>query len=194
MRIFCWSSSLVTLDSSSRYPSTYKTYEPHHETSSPRATIAHLRVNKYSHWTKCCCFFVVVVVVVVLTYMGMTVMFQGYGWLGCNSFYRIIEAVLTCTHNICFEQQYQKYQIFFFFQFLQVKNFCILHGQVFITRYFQALTSCNDSVAFFTGASILLASKKIFTVSATSPWSKSSNISFKLVPNICQQETRIYHF
>ena len=26
------------------------------ETSSPRATIAHLRVNKYSHWTKWGCF------------------------------------------------------------------------------------------------------------------------------------------
>ena len=26
-------------------------------TSSPRATIAHLRVNKYSHWTKCLFFF-----------------------------------------------------------------------------------------------------------------------------------------
>ena len=30
---------------------------PQKTTSSPRATIAHLRVNKYSHWTKCCFFF-----------------------------------------------------------------------------------------------------------------------------------------
>ena len=32
------------------------------KTSSPRATIAHLRVNKYSHWTKWLYFFFFVVV------------------------------------------------------------------------------------------------------------------------------------
>ena len=31
--------------------------QPIKNTSSPRATIAHLRVNKFSHWTKCCVFF-----------------------------------------------------------------------------------------------------------------------------------------
>ena len=37
---------------------------------------------------------------------------------------RLGEAVLTCTHNLCFEQKYEKYQIFSTenFQFLQLKK------------------------------------------------------------------------
>ena len=56
-----------------------------------RATIAHLRVNKYSHWTKC----------VFFSYMGMAailVMFQVYG---CNSFHRIIGPVNTYQRPSC---------------------------------------------------------------------------------------------
>ena len=36
---------------------------------------------------------------------------------------RLAKAVLTSTHNLCFEQNYEKYQIFLSenFQFLQVK-------------------------------------------------------------------------
>ena len=30
---------------------------------------------------------------------------------------RLGEAVLTNTHNLCFEQKYEKYQIFFFWKF-----------------------------------------------------------------------------
>ena len=44
------------------------------------------------------------------------------------------EAVLTCTHNLCFEQKQEKYQKFSdeIFNFYNFKNLCILHGQVFI--------------------------------------------------------------
>ena len=62
-------------------------------TSSPMATIVHLRVNKYSHWTKWLGFF--------LPYMGMTailVMFQVYG---CNSFHRIIGPVNAYLRLSC---------------------------------------------------------------------------------------------
>ena len=48
---------------------------------------------------------------------------------------RIIEAVLTCTHNICFEQKYknsrQKNQLKIDI-FTVVKNRCILHGRDFV--------------------------------------------------------------
>ena len=46
------------------------------------------------------------------------------------------EAVLTCTHNLCFEQKYEKYQIVFFlseiFQFLEVKFSIYLNRRVFV--------------------------------------------------------------
>ena len=43
------------------------------------------------------------------------------------------QAVLTCTHNLCFEQKYEnsqkiKLKIIIF---TAVKNRCILHGRVF---------------------------------------------------------------
>ena len=44
------------------------------------------------------------------------------------------EAALTCTHNICFEQNYEnskKNQLKIVI-FTAVKNRCILHGRVFV--------------------------------------------------------------
>ena len=49
-------------------------------------------------------------------------------WSGLN------EAVLTCTHNICFEQKYEnskKIQLKIVI-FTALKNCCILHGRVYI--------------------------------------------------------------
>ena len=44
------------------------------------------------------------------------------------------EAVLTSTHNLCFEQKYEKYQIFLFknFPFLNVKCSIYLNRCVFV--------------------------------------------------------------
>ena len=45
------------------------------------------------------------------------------------------KAALTCTHNLCFEQKYGKYQNFSTenFHFLQMKKICcILYGCVFV--------------------------------------------------------------
>ena len=51
----------------------------------------------------------------------------------------LIEAVLTSTHNLCFEQKYEKYQIFLSenFQFLVVKFSIYLNRHVFVmyTRF-----------------------------------------------------------
>ena len=47
----------------------------------------------------------------------------------------LAEAVLTSTHNLCFEQKYEKYQSFFFFQnfqFLAVKFSIYLNRHVFV--------------------------------------------------------------
>ena len=65
------------------------------KTSSPRATIAHLRVNKYSHWAKCvfCLFF--------FSYMGMTVILVKFQAYGCNGFHRIIGPVNAYTRPSC---------------------------------------------------------------------------------------------
>ena len=47
---------------------------------------------------------------------------------------RLGEAVLTSTHNLCFEYKYEKYQIFFpvNFQFLVVKFSIYLNRRVFV--------------------------------------------------------------
>ena len=47
---------------------------------------------------------------------------------------RLVEAVLTSTHNLCFEQKYEKYQIFLSenFQFLGVKFSIYLNRRVFV--------------------------------------------------------------
>ena len=44
---------------------------------------------------------------------------------------RLGEAVLTCTHNLCFEENTKHFilKIFIFYNF---KNLCILHGHVFM--------------------------------------------------------------
>ena len=46
----------------------------------------------------------------------------------------LIEAVLTCTHNLCFEQRYEKSKTFQpkIVIFTDVKNRCMLHGRVFV--------------------------------------------------------------
>ena len=62
------------------------------KTSSPRATIAHLRVNKYSHWTKCVFF---------SPYMGMTVILVKFQAYGCNGFHRIIGPVNAYPRPSC---------------------------------------------------------------------------------------------
>ena len=54
---------------------------------------------------------------------------------------RLADAVLTGTHNLCFEQKYEKYVVFFFFfffflsehfQFLEVKFSIYLNRRVFV--------------------------------------------------------------
>ena len=46
----------------------------------------------------------------------------------------LTEAVLTSTHNLCFEQKYEKYQSFLSenFQFLEVKFSIYLNRRVFV--------------------------------------------------------------
>ena len=50
---------------------------------------------------------------------------------------RLVEAVLTSTHNLCFEQKYEKYQNFVSenFQFLVVKFSVYLNKRVFVMCY-----------------------------------------------------------
>ena len=47
---------------------------------------------------------------------------------------RLSEAVLTCTHNLCFEQKYEKSKNIQpkIVIFTDVKNRCMLHGHVFV--------------------------------------------------------------
>ena len=48
---------------------------------------------------------------------------------------RLVEAVLTSTYNLCFEQKYEKYQNFlsnFYFHFLVVKFSVYLNRHVFV--------------------------------------------------------------
>ena len=47
---------------------------------------------------------------------------------------RLVEAVLTSTHNLCFEQKYEKYQSFYLknFSFLEVKFSIYLNRRVFV--------------------------------------------------------------
>ena len=48
---------------------------------------------------------------------------------------RLAEAVLTSTHNLCFEQKYVKCQFFFYlFQFLEVKFSIYLNRRVFVMK------------------------------------------------------------
>ena len=57
---------------------------------------------------------------------------------------RLIEAVLTSTHNLCFEQKYEKYQNFLsgnFLFFLVVKFSVYLNRRVFVEA---VLTSTHN--------------------------------------------------
>ena len=50
----------------------------------------------------------------------------------------LVKAVLTSTHNLCFELKYEKYQIFFLsenFQFLVVKFSVYLNRHVFLMHF-----------------------------------------------------------
>ena len=55
--------------------------------------------------------------------------------------YFLNEAVLTCTHNICFEQKYEnsKHNKLKIVIFTAVKYRCILHGRVFIMPFKQLI-------------------------------------------------------
>ena len=55
----------------------------------------------------------------------------------------LAEAVLTCTHNLCCEQKYEKYQNFLSktFQFFKVKFSIYLNKRIFVMRtYSNALS------------------------------------------------------
>ena len=54
---------------------------------------------------------------------------------------RLAEAVLTSTHNLSFEQKYEKYQIFLAgnFKFLEVKLSIYLNRPVFVMFRFLSL-------------------------------------------------------
>ena len=51
---------------------------------------------------------------------------------------RLDEAVLTSTHNLCFEQKYEKYKIFYLknCHFLVVKLSVYLNRRVFVMDFF----------------------------------------------------------
>ena len=57
-------------------------------------------------------------------------------WVLVRAVLRLNEAVLTCTHNICFQQKYEKSKKkknqLKIVIFTAVKNRCILHGRVFV--------------------------------------------------------------
>ena len=57
------------------------------------------------------------------------------------------EAVLTCTHNICFEQKYEnsKTNQLKTVIFTAVKNPCMLHGRVFVMKRIQNMLSISVS-------------------------------------------------
>ena len=50
---------------------------------------------------------------------------------------RLTEAVLTSTHDLCFEQKYEKYQSFLSenFQFLEVKFSIYLNRRIFVMAF-----------------------------------------------------------
>ena len=60
---------------------------------------------------------------------------------------RLIEAVLTCTHNQCFEQKQEKYLKKNYLKiniFSAVKYCCILHGRVFVMKFQDHQTSSSE--------------------------------------------------
>ena len=61
---------------------------------------------------------------------------------------RLAEAVLTSTHNLCFEQKYEKYQFSFEnFQFLEVQFSLYLNRRVFVMT---SLFTCDVISVGFT--------------------------------------------
>ena len=56
------------------------------------------------------------------------------------------EAVLTSTHNLCFEQKYKKYQRFLSenFQFLEVKFSIYLNRHVFVMAEISFISVSRD--------------------------------------------------
>ena len=63
------------------------------------------------------------------------------------------EAVLTSTHNLCFEQKYKKCQSFLseIFQFLEMKYYIYLNRHVFVMM---AIPVSTDNIHFGFGAKI----------------------------------------
>ena len=64
--------------------------------------------------------------------------------------YNRLEAVLTSTHNLCFEQKYEKHQSFCLenFQFLEVKFFIYLNRRVFVMMYDKS-NQCTFEMVIF---------------------------------------------
>ena len=63
---------------------------------------------------------------------------------------RLAEAVLTSTHNLCFEQKYENYQSFSFetFHFLVVKFLIYLNRRVFVMHAKLLVLSCGGHLLF----------------------------------------------
>ena len=64
---------------------------------------------------------------------------------------RLIEAVLTSTHNLCFEQKYEKYQNFLSenFFFLVVKFSVYLNRRVFVMKMHLMKILCERFISIF---------------------------------------------
>ena len=60
---------------------------------------------------------------------------------------RLAEAVLTSTYNLCFEQEYEKYQIFLSenFSFLVVKFSVYLNRRVFVMTATRTVTAAVNN-------------------------------------------------
>ena len=55
---------------------------------------------------------------------------------------RLVEAVLTSTHNLCFEQKYEKYQNFSYENFLFF--FLVVHFSVYLDRRVFVMRGTSD--------------------------------------------------
>ena len=60
----------------------------------------------------------------------LTWVFAGHTGLIVGSVVRLVEAVLTSTHNLCFEQKYEKYLNFC----LKIFNFSVINFSVYLNR------------------------------------------------------------
>ena len=63
----------------------------------------------------------------------------------------LVEAVLTSTHNICFQQKYEKYQNFLSenFHFLMVKSSIYLNRHVFVMYVFKFSAQFIKNIKFY---------------------------------------------